>query len=66
MRKQVKEDERVLAQKRKIGNDAFQILLYGLIAVILIQAYLFNAPFSQYARNNLCCYFSYLLFGSQY
>lgn len=49
MKKQVIKDERILAQKRKIGSDAFQILFYGLLASILIQQYIFTAPFSQYA-----------------
>lgn len=49
MKKQAIIDERVLLQKRKIGSDGFQILLIGLIASILIQQYIFDAPFSQYA-----------------
>lgn len=49
MKKQIIKDERVLAQKIKIGSEAFQILFYGLLASILIQQYMFNAPFSQYA-----------------
>jgi len=49
MKIQIIQDERVLAQKRKIGSDAFQILFYGLLASTLIQQYIYNAPFSQYA-----------------
>lgn len=49
MKKQIVEDERVLAQKRKIGNDIYHLLTYGLLVAILIQEYIFNAPFSQYA-----------------
>lgn len=49
MRKQKIQDERILAQKRKIGSDAFQILFYGLLLSVLVQQYMFNAPFSQYA-----------------
>ncbi|MPM32806.1 hypothetical protein SDC9_79372 [bioreactor metagenome] len=36
-------------QKRKIGSDAFQITFYGLLLSVLVQQYMFNAPFSQYA-----------------
>jgi len=49
MRKEKAQDERILKQKRQIGNDAFQILFYALLVSVLIQQYLFNAPFSQYA-----------------
>lgn len=49
MEKQTIIDERVLLQKRKIGSDGFQLLLLGLIASIIIQSYIFNAPISQYA-----------------
>lgn len=48
MKREKIQDERVLAQKRKIGNDAFQILIYGLFLSILVQQYMFNASFSQY------------------
>ncbi len=44
-----KQDERVLAQERRIGSDAFQILFYGLLVSIFVQQFLFDAPFSQYA-----------------
>lgn len=49
MKKQKVTDERILAQKRKIGSDAFQILFLVLLASILIQQYIFKASFSQYA-----------------
>lgn len=49
MRRQKIQDERILIQKRKIGSDAFQILFYGLLLSVLVQQYMFNAPFSQYA-----------------
>ncbi len=42
------EDERVVAQKRKIGSDAFNILFVGLLLSILVQQRLFDAPLSQY------------------
>lgn len=43
------QDERVLSQKRKIGNDAFNIIWIGLLISALVQKYLFDAPFSQYS-----------------
>lgn len=49
MKKQIQKDERILAQQRKIGSDAFSILWIGLIISVLVQQYLFNAPFTQYA-----------------
>lgn len=49
MKREKIQDERILIQKRKIGSDAFQILFYGLLLSVLIQQYMFNAPFSQYA-----------------
>lgn len=49
MKNKIQKDERVLAQKRKIGSDAFNILWIGLIISVLVQQYLFNAPFLQYA-----------------
>ena len=49
MKKKKIKDERVLSQKRKIGNDAFQIISLGLFLSVLVQQYIFDAPFSQYA-----------------
>lgn len=49
MKNQIQKDERVLAQKRKIGSDAFNILLVGLLISVLVQQNFFNAPFTQYA-----------------
>lgn len=49
MKKRIVEDERVLTLRRKIQSDAFQIVILGLIASILIQQYVFKATFSQYA-----------------
>jgi hypothetical protein len=48
MRNQKNQDERVLAQKRKIQSDAFVILFMGLLMSVLIQQFIFNAPVSQY------------------
>lgn len=52
--KKIIEDERVLAQRRKIGNDAFQLLWFVLIISVLIQQYVFDAPFSQYCVEFIC------------
>lgn len=49
MKKQIAKDERVLTLRRKIQSDAFQIIILGLLASILIQQNVFKAPFSQYA-----------------
>lgn len=49
MKKDIQQDERVLAQKRKIGSDAFNIIWIGLLVSTLVQQYLFDAPFTQYA-----------------
>lgn len=49
MKKQIQQDERILAQKRKIGSDAFNIVWIGLLISVLVQQFLFNAPFAQYA-----------------
>lgn len=49
MKKQIIKDERVLNQRRKIQSDGFQIVFLALLASILIQEYVFKAPFSQYA-----------------
>lgn len=49
MKKHIQQDERVVAEKRKIGSDAFNIVWLGLLISVLVQQYLFDAPFSQYA-----------------
>lgn len=49
MKKHIQQDERILAQKRKIGSDAFNIVWIGLLISVLVQQYLFDAPFIQYA-----------------
>lgn len=60
MKKKKIQDERVLAQTRKIGNDGFQILFGGLILSVLIQQYMFDAPFSQYAVELILLFISSL------
>jgi len=41
------QDERILMQKRKVQSDAFQILIYYLLIAIVVQKFIFNAPFYQ-------------------
>jgi len=43
------QDERVIAQRRKINSEAYGILMIALLCSILIQQFLLNAPFEQYA-----------------
>ncbi|MCF8019323.1 MAG: hypothetical protein K9L62_07930 [Vallitaleaceae bacterium] len=51
MKKTNIQDERIVLQKRKIGSDAFGIMYFGLIFSILLQQFMFDAPFSQYAAE---------------
>lgn len=48
MKKTNIQDERIISQKRKIGSDAYTIVSLGLIISILLQQFVFQAPFSQY------------------
>jgi uncharacterized membrane protein len=48
MRNQKIQDERILAQKRKIQSDAFAMLFFGLLLSVLVQQFIFEAPVSQY------------------
>jgi len=41
------QDERILMQKRKVQSDAFQLLIYYLLIAIVVQQFIFNAPFYQ-------------------
>ena len=54
MKKQNPQDERVVAQRRKINAEAHGILMIALLASILIQQFLLNAPFEQYAAEFIC------------
>lgn len=45
------QDERIVLQKRKIGSDAFGFIYFGLILSVLIQQFMFEAPFVQYAAE---------------
>ena len=48
------QDERVVAQSRKIKSEAFVIIMIVLLASILVQCFYLNAPFEQYAVEVIC------------
>ncbi|MGI6706633.1 MAG: DUF6773 family protein [Clostridia bacterium] len=54
MKKQNLQDERVVAQRRKINSEAYGILMTALFCSILVQKFLLNAPFEQYAVEFIC------------
>lgn len=54
MKRQKVQDERILAQRRKIYSEAYSILMIGLLLSMLIQQFLLNAPFEQYAAELIC------------
>lgn len=60
MKNNLIQDERAVAQKRKIGSEACNLLLGGLIISLLIKEYVFNVPFSQYATELLCLFGAFI------
>lgn len=54
MKKQNMQDERILTQRRKINSEAYGILMIMLLTSILVQQFLLNAPFKQYAVEVIC------------
>ena len=54
MKKQNMQDERVATQRRKINSEAYGILMIILLGSILVQQFLLNAPFEQYAVEFIC------------
>ncbi|MDF2821895.1 MAG: hypothetical protein K0R15_2343 [Clostridiales bacterium] len=56
MKRQNMQDERVSAQKRKINSEAYSILMIVLLASILVQQFLLDAPFEQYAAEFICLF----------
>jgi hypothetical protein len=54
MKRQNMQDERVSAQQRKINSEAYSILMIVLLASILVQQFLLDAPFEQYAAEFIC------------
>ena len=60
MKNNLIQDERAVAQKRKIGSEACNLLLGGLIISLLIKEYVFNVPFPQYATELLCLFGAFI------
>jgi len=56
MRKNLRQDERAVSQKRKIGSETCNLLLGGLFISLLVKEYVFNVPFSQYATEVICLF----------
>lgn len=56
MKRQNMQDERVLAQRRKINNEAYGILMIALLTSILVQQFLLKAPLEQYAAEFICLF----------
>lgn len=54
MKKQNKQDERVLAQRRKVNSEALGILMIILFCSIFIQQFWLHASFEQYAVEVIC------------
>ncbi len=54
MKKQNMQDERVSSQRRKINSEAYGILMVILLVSILVQQFLLNATFEQYAVEAIC------------
>jgi len=54
MRNQKPQDERIVAQRRKIQSDGFGILFFVLLISIIIQQIFMDAPFEQYAVEMIC------------
>ncbi|WP_052356765.1 DUF6773 family protein [Faecalimicrobium dakarense] len=48
------QDERVLTQRRKIQSDGFQLLIYALLILVVVQQFFLQAPPSQYMAEFLC------------
>lgn len=48
------QDERILAQKRKIQSYGYQLLVYALLISIVIQQFFLQAPPSQFMGELLC------------
>ncbi|HQA08621.1 MAG TPA: hypothetical protein PLM20_02720 [Syntrophomonadaceae bacterium] len=48
------QDERTTAQKRKIASETCSLLLLALMIAILVQQYVLNLPFVNYAVEFIC------------
>jgi len=56
MKKNLRQDERAVSQKRKIGSETCNLLLGGLFISLLVKEYVLNVPFSQYATEVICLF----------
>lgn len=54
MKRHNMQDERVLAQRRKISSEAYGILMIALFISMVVQQFFLNAPFEQYAAEFMC------------
>ena len=54
MIKQPIQDERVVTQRRRIQSDGFSIMLIVLLVSVMVQQFVFGAPFHQYAVELSC------------
>ncbi len=54
MKKQSTQDERVVIQRRKIQSDGFGLVFFLLLASVMVQQFIFDAPFEQYAVELFC------------
>ena len=54
MKKGNPQDERVVAQRRKIQSDGFGIVFFVLLVSMVVQSFFLNAPFEQYAVEFIC------------
>ena len=56
MKNNLIQDERAVAQKRKIGSETCNLLLGGLFISSLVKGYVLNVPFAQYATEVICLF----------
>ena len=54
MKRQKMQDERVLEQRRKVSSEVDGILMIALLVSMILQAFILNAPFKQYAAEFIC------------
>ncbi|NLO21774.1 MAG: hypothetical protein GX119_07210 [Syntrophomonadaceae bacterium] len=48
------QDERTVAQKRKIASETCNLLLLALMIAMLVQQFVLNVPFAHYAAEFIC------------
>lgn len=54
MKRQNLKDERIIGQRRKINSEAYGILMIALFISMIVQQFILNAPFEQYAAESIC------------